>query len=182
MGVDPVTLSIGAAVIMGAASAKGAVDQNSAIKKAMGSTVGASEEALRQIQLKASISNQRFVNDARKARGSVRVAAAGAGISGADLAALTRQAAYDADLNKRIAAADSGGQINRVRSETAARLQGLENAGQNVGLQTLQGALQGAMLGYSAGSMFAGGGAAAAEPGLSIAAPNDLGFPTEFLA
>lgn len=182
MGIDPVTLSIGGAVVMGALSAKGAVDQNSAIKKAMGSTVGASAEALRQIQLKASITNQRYVNDARKVRGSVRVAAASAGINGADLAALTRQTAYDADLNKRIAAADAGGQINRVRSEAAARLQGLESSGKNVGLEMLQGAIQGAMMGYNAGSMFAGGGAAAADPGLVIKAPNDLGIPTEFFA
>lgn len=181
MGIDPVTLAIGGGVIMGATSAKGAIDQNSAIKKAMGSTVGASAEALRQIQLKASITNQRYVNDARKARGSVRVAAASAGINGADLAALSRQTAYDADLNKRIAAAGAGGQINRVRSEAAARLQGLENSGQSVGLQALQGALQGAIAGYSVGGMFSGG-AAAEDPGLVIRAPNDLGIPTEFLA
>lgn len=182
MGIDPVTLSIAGATIMGATSAKGALDQNAAIEKSMGSTVGASQEALRQIQMRTSIQNQRFVNDARKTRGSVRVAAAGAGVSGADIAALVKQAAYDADLNRRITAMDAGGQISRVQSETRARLQSLESSGQNAALQALQGALQGAITGYSVGGMFSGGAAAGVDPGLVTKAPNNLGIPTEFLA
>jgi hypothetical protein len=151
MGVDPVSLSIAGSVLTGAATAGGAMDQNRAIKKAIGSTVAANAETMNQIQTRTSIATQRYINDANRARGAIRVAAAAGGVNGADLAALVRQTAYDADLNKRIEAMNAGAAINRARSEARAQIQSLESRRRNVGIDAVQGMIQGAIAGYSLG-------------------------------
>lgn len=179
MGVDPITLSIAGGTIMGATSAAGAVSQNRSIERSMKSTVSASQEAIRQIQMQTAIAGQRYVNDARKARGAIRVAGAAGGIRGSDLQALVRQTAYDADLNTRITKMDAANKINKVQSNAAAQLQQLEGQGRSAAFDTIRGGLQGAITGFTLGNILS---PASADPALRILAPNNLGAPTEFIA
>jgi hypothetical protein len=179
MGADPVTLSIAGGVLMGAASANGAASQNRAIGRAMGSTVSASEDAMNQIQTQTAIASQRYINDARKARGAIRVAGAAGGVRGDDLAAIVRQTAYDAELNTAITKMDAAAKIGSVRSNAQAQLERLESQGKSVLFETAKGGLQGAMAGYSIGSFFAPAAAATSTAGAAGSAFDAVAVPAD---
>lgn len=161
---DPLTLAGAGAVLGGAGSTYGAAQQNHAIGGAMRSTVSQSQETLNQLQLQTAITAQKYANDARRVRGSIRVAAAGAGMAGSDLMALQRQAAFDADLNTRIAKADASAKARGVIAQTDANLTSLANQGQNALLAGFMGALKGAITGYSLGGTSSALDAGTADP------------------
>lgn len=161
---DPLSLAVAGGVIGAGAGGAGASSQNAAIRRSMGSTVSGSQAALDQLQMQTAITAQKYANDSRRARGAVRVAAAGAGMSGADLAALQRQAAFDADLNIRLAKADAMNKAQGIRSQTDAALSSLKSQTRIPFVSGLTGALQGAIAGYALGSMFSSiGGEAAVD-------------------
>lgn len=149
---DPLSLAVAGGVIGAGAGGVGASSQNAAIRRSMGSTVSGSQAALDQLQMQTAITAQKYANDSRRARGSVRVAAAGAGMSGDDLAALQRQAAFDADLNTRIAKQDAQNKAKGIIANTEAALANLKNQTKNPLVAGLTGALQGAITGYSLGA------------------------------
>jgi len=164
---DPLSLAVAGGVIGAGAGGAGASSQNAAIRRSMGSTVSGSQAALDQLQMQTAITAQKYANDSRRARGAVRVAAAGAGMSGDDLAALQRQAAFDADLNTRIAKQDAQNKAKGIIANTEAALASLKNQTKNPLVSGLMGGLQGAITGYTVGGMFSGAGGAAAEAGAS---------------
>lgn len=153
MGIDPLTLTVGGAVIGGASSVASAASQNQSLERSMRSTVAGSQEALNQLQFQTAVATQRYTNDSRKIRGAIRVSAAGAGMSGADLAALQRQAAFDADLNIRLAKADAMNKAKGILAQTDAAITGLSDRTSNPLLAGFTGALKGALAGYEVGQM-----------------------------
>lgn len=154
MGGDPLTLGIAGATIMGSGSVAGAMQTNRSIGRAMRSTVSSSQTALNQLQLQTAASQQRYVNQARRIRGALRVAAAAGGVNGADIAALVRQNAYDENLNTTLAKIDSQNRAANIVSQTQAALTNLENQSQNPVVRGALGAIQGFTSGYSLGGMF----------------------------
>lgn len=148
MGIDPLTLTVGGAVIGGASSVASAASQNQSLERSMRSTVAGSQEALNQLQFQTAVATQRYTNDSRKIRGAIRVSAAGAGMSGADLAALQRQAAFDADLNIRLAKADAMNKAKGILAQTDAAITGLSDRTSNPLLAGFMGAAKGALTGY----------------------------------
>lgn len=145
--------AIGATAGLGL-GAFGAASTNSAIKRSMASTVAQSAKALETLQFQTAVAAQRYANDARRTRGAIRVAAAGAGMAGSDLMALQRQTSFDADLNVRIAKQDSQNKATAIIEQTKAQLAGLANSYKNVLLSGLEGGVSGALSGYLIGGMF----------------------------
>lgn len=175
MGVDPLTLGVAGATLEGGASVFGALQQNQAINRAMKSTVAASQDALNQLQLKTAAAQQRYVNEARRARGSLRVAAAAGGVRGSDIQALVRQTAFDAEMNTVLAKRDANTRTRAIVSQTDAALTDLSNRAQNPLVQGGLGALQGFLSGYSMGGMFGGEQVAERAADVALAEPIRMG-------
>ena len=160
MGVDPVTLAIGGAAVMGTLGATGAASGNSNIRKAISSARDSAARQSRQTALSGALERQKQIDIGQQVVGSIRVAAGSAGVQ--DYANVEDNAIMEADLNRKIVEADTGNKIDAIRSEYTARATALNANHKSVLLEGATGALQGALMGYAVGNIFAGLGASSA--------------------
>lgn len=144
-------LAIGGSVFGAATSVLGAQSQNDAARKSMRSVNRALTTQTQQTQASAALERAKRINEARRIRGRLTVAAGDMGTTIASLGNLDRQIDADSLLDQAIISTNERNQIAAIRSAAQAQMVELAARQRNLVLSGLSGALQGASTGLSIG-------------------------------
>ena len=171
-------IAVGAATALGTISYMGARSKNAAVRSSMHSANRAAAITLRQQSLAIAVEKQKQIDESQRIIARLRVAAGTAGVM--NYGSGERAATFDAGENLDLIDANLATGQSATKSQLEAQQASLKGQQTNTLFSTIQGAIQGFMLGSAINGLAAPAAAPTATTGMAGTDPGlaTFGQPT----